>query len=66
MKGHECEHCGPYLNAVGGSPKQRQAMLDLCSSRHKHHEAHGAPAETPEGFWNLSFDDSSRAREAGP
>ncbi|CAN0485774.1 unnamed protein product, partial [Hapterophycus canaliculatus] len=31
MKGHDCEHCRAYLAAVGGSPGEREAMLDMCS-----------------------------------
>ncbi|CAN0485581.1 unnamed protein product, partial [Scytosiphon promiscuus] len=31
MKGHDCEHCEAYLAAVGGSPGERQAMLNMCS-----------------------------------
>ncbi|CAM9361911.1 unnamed protein product, partial [Scytosiphon promiscuus] len=57
MKGHDCEHCMAYLAAVGGSPGEREAMLNMCS-RHRYTEANGRPAETPEGFWDLSFADS--------
>ncbi|CBJ27290.1 conserved unknown protein [Ectocarpus siliculosus] len=57
MKGHDCEHCAAYLAAVGGSPGEREAILNMCS-RHKYTEANGRPAETPDGFWDLSFADS--------
>lgn len=31
MKGHDCEHCAAYLAAVGGSPGEREAILNMCS-----------------------------------
>eukprot|EP00903_Cladosiphon_okamuranus_P020323 g18646.t1 len=60
MKGHDCEHCSAYLAAVGGSPGEREAMLNLCS-RHKYTEENGRPALTPDGFWDLSFADSPQS-----
>lgn len=32
--------------------------------RHKHTEANGRPAETPDGFWDLSFADSVSSNKA--
>lgn len=31
MKGHGCEECEAYLAAVGGSPAEREALLNTCS-----------------------------------
>ncbi|CAM9350262.1 unnamed protein product [Ectocarpus fasciculatus] len=31
MKGHDCEHCAAYLAAVGGSPGEREAIINMCS-----------------------------------
>ena len=33
MKGHECQECAAYVAAVGGSPGEREALLNMCSRR---------------------------------
>lgn len=44
------------------SPAAPRLLLLFCSppspTRHKYTEANGRPAETPDGFWDLSFADS--------
>ena len=63
MKGHECEQCGPFVDAVlKGDPEgkhfNRQQMVCECS---RHRSKH-TPESTPVGFWDLDFADSPKSQ----
>ncbi len=63
LLGYDCEECMGFLNAVcnapGGNVFNRGTLIQRCSR----HRAKYRPAETPEGFWDLSFADEKAARK---
>lgn len=56
---HTFSYSFPFSCASGerATPIIRAAVVGL-PDRHKHDEKNGRPAETPDGFWELSFADS--------
>jgi len=65
MRAHDCPECKAFLDAVCGKEGEnnifdRSKLIQQCS-RHRSNFSQDPP--TPDGFWELSFADSLKARE---